>query len=171
MNRLCHRYSRRRRQLLLGTCATLFGPSLPVAAAANGLKILSATDARLLQAVFQTMFPHPALGDSPYMECVRRFDDQLAMDPAAHRAIGATLAALPGGFAENTPDEREALLAVLATTPAFKQLRAAAAMIYRLTSVWPTFDYRGPSAPFGGYTAETLVQLDWLPAELSGGRE
>ncbi|MEQ8659195.1 MAG: hypothetical protein RLW62_00110 [Gammaproteobacteria bacterium] len=162
-------FSARRRLLLAGAAGALIGASelafeRPARAAEQpDLVAFDAVAAGALLAACRTLFPHPALGDAPYFECVRAID-VAARDNTVYRdQLVAALAQLPAGFAAADQGAREAALAPLAGTPAFKALRAAAARLYRNPAVWPHFDYPGPSLAFGGWVDRTLLDLDWLP--------
>ncbi len=163
-------FSARRRLLLTGVAGALAGSldltfKLPAAAASPpDLVVYDAPAARTLLAVCRTLFPHDALGDAPYMECVRAIDTAAA--DAGYRArIDAALARLPAGFDAADQAARERALSALRDTPAFGALRGAAGKLYRNPAVWPHFDYPGPSLAFGGWVDRKMLDLDWLPAQ------
>ena len=159
-------WSRSRRRLLQGGGALFVGLAhggvLAVTAAAPDLGVLDTGQARLLQMAMRTLFPHAALGDALYFECVRALDRRLAEDPAQAALFATGLARLPADFAARTQAAREEVLASLSDTPFFGALRAAASRLYRNPAVWPTFAYPGPSLAFGGYVERPLLELDWL---------
>lgn len=164
-------FSARRRLLLGGAAAALTGGielvcTLPAAAApsAADLGVFDAAAARTLLAVCRTLFPHAALGDAPYLECVRGIDSAAGADAGYRALIGEALARLPADFAAADQAAREAALRPLARTPAFNALRGAAGKLYRNPAVWPHFDYPGPSIGFGGWVDRDILELDWLPA-------
>lgn len=163
-------FSARRRLLLTGVAGALAGSldltfKLPAAAASPpDLVVYDAPAARTLLAVCRTLFPHDALGDAPYMECVRAID-AAAADAGYRARIDAALARLPADFEAADQAARERALSVLRDTPAFGALRGAAGKLYRNPAVWPHFDYPGPSLAFGGWVDRKMLDLDWLPAE------
>ena len=163
-------FSARRRLLLTGVAGALAGSldltfKLPAAAASPpDLVVYDAPAARTLLAVCRTLFPHDALGDAPYMECVRAID-AAAADAGYRASIDAALARLPADFEAADQAARERALSVLRDTPAFGALRGTAGKLYRNPTVWPHFDYPGPSLAFGGWVDRKMLDLDWLPAE------
>ncbi|MEQ8230417.1 MAG: hypothetical protein RKL32_01780 [Gammaproteobacteria bacterium] len=164
-------FSARRRLLLGGAAAVLIGgielvctlPSAAAAPSAADLGVFDDAAARTLLAACRTLFPHAALGDAPYFECVRGIDSAARADAGYRALIGDALARLPADFAGADQAAREAALHRLDGTPAFQALRGAAGKLYRNPAVWPHFDYPGPSLGFGGWVDREILDLDWLP--------
>lgn len=157
-------FARRRvlQGMLAASCAILPARFTLAGPAPGGFTLLDAATARTLQHAMHTLFPHAALGDAPYIDCVRAVDARAATDPAYRELIMSGLARLPADFAASAAQASATALGKEADTPFFKALRAAAGAIYRNPAVWPHFGYPGPSVGFGGYVDKPMLELAWL---------
>jgi len=159
-------FSRARRRFVHAGLVGVIGVRVPfVLASPVAVPDLRVFDARSAQALLQAMrslFPHAALGDAPYVDCVRAVDTRAQQDVAYRELIAAGLAQLPPDFAALDSAASTAALAHQAGTPFFNALRSAAGAIYRNPAVWPHFGYPGPSLGFGGYVDRPILDLAWL---------
>lgn len=117
----------------------------------------------MLGAVARTLFPHAFVEAEVYAQAAMKMEDRAGSEPGLASALDAALEQLPLGFPELSAPAREAALETLAGTPFFKLARQASlAAVYTAASTWAALGYPGPSAPFGGYIDQPLVDLPWL---------
>ena len=161
-------FSRARRRIVQAGLVGALGVRIPFVLASPvavpGLHVFDAPSAQTLLQAMRSLFPHAALGDTPYVDCVRAIDARAQQDAAYHELIAAGLARLPADFAGLDSAGATAALAQHGGTPFFNALRSAAGAIYRNPAVWPHFGYPGPSLGFGGYVDRPMLDLAWLEA-------
>ena len=161
-------FSRARRRIVQAGLVGAVGVRVPFVLASPlavpALHVFDAPSAQALLQAMRSLFPHAALGDTPYVDCVRAIDARAQQDAAYRKLIATGLAQLPADFAALDSAGSSAALAQHAGTPFFNVLRTAAGTIYRNPAVWPHFGYPGPSLGFGGYVDRPLLDLAWLEA-------
>ena len=158
--------SETRRRLLKTVAFTLAAACVPISvttAVANS-RVFGNLGTDLLVTLAHTLFPHPFVTDRQLRQSVDKLAAKAAKDPALRAEVVALLAELPENFSTLDQPAREMALRGTTAGPALISLRGAAVnTIYHDPDVWKAIGYPGPSAPFGGYINQTLVDIDWLP--------
>ncbi|MFT4506318.1 gluconate 2-dehydrogenase subunit 3 family protein [Caballeronia sp. 15711] len=141
---------------------------VPGIAYAQRFSSLSGSDATTLIAFVQRLFPHPKVGDAPYVQVVAEIDQKMNSDKKYADTIRSGLARLNGAqrkkFVDLTPDAQERVITRAQGSPFFKVVRKASQNgLYNNPIIWSDIGFEGESYSKGGYLYRGFNDLAWLP--------
>lgn len=132
---------------------------------------------KLLARMLRVMFPHPRIGDEPYIRTAEAVLTMACEKPGRQVAFAAAIQELMNLRFEEMDDAAAlAHLRAMSGNDFFTQVQGSALLaFYDDPEVWETLGYEGPSFDKGGYIDRGFDDLDWLPdpriEEYDGGSQ
>ncbi|MDB6454782.1 hypothetical protein [Falsirhodobacter sp. 20TX0035] len=120
---------------------------------------------KLLARMLRVMFPHPQIGDDPYIRTAEAVLNMACEKPGRQVAFAAAIQDLMNLKFEEM-DDAAALdhLRGMQGHDFFTQVQGSALLaFYDDPEVWEALGYEGPSFDKGGYVNRGFNDLDWLP--------
>lgn len=120
---------------------------------------------KLLARMLRVMFPHPQIGDEPYIRTAEAVLNMACEKPGRQVAFAAAIQTLMNLKFEDM-DDAAALdhLRGMSGQDFFTQVQGSALLaFYDDPEVWEALGYEGASFDKGGYVDRGFNDLDWLP--------
>ena len=157
-----------RRALLVRAASLLLSLCAPVRRLFAGGTAVADPLEDFLFALLKHLFPHPDLGDAPYLEVAQAMAAAVTEDPELRSLVADGRRWLDSEqdqpWLKLAAAEQLRLLEQVDARPFFQRLRGLAGVLfYNNSSVWPFFGYEGSSFEKGGYINRGFDDLDWLP--------
>ncbi|MDH4260932.1 MAG: gluconate 2-dehydrogenase subunit 3 family protein [Gammaproteobacteria bacterium] len=154
----------------LGTAAP-FQPAGAAGTEVAQLKALDGPQARLLQSVSRTLFPHDFLGGDQYLKVVLAIDSKAAADPGIARMLRDALDAFPADFTAMQETAREDYLRSIEKSQFFGlAYQETITGLYADLAVSRALGYQGSSVEHGGYINRGFDDINWLPPAVPAGK-
>ncbi len=126
------------------------------------------SEQQMLLQMARRLYPHDALQDDVYAECLTSIFRSAIEDPVLAETLRSGLDSLDiavvGEWLAANPDAQVTALRAIESSAFFETMQdAVRTSLYVHPAVWKLIGYEGSSVEYGGYINRGFDDIDWLP--------